>query len=45
VQTISDLTNVLRFEVEVGDTVTVEVLRDGDDKLSHLVTLDERPSS
>ncbi|SVA61009.1 uncharacterized protein METZ01_LOCUS113863 [marine metagenome] len=45
VQTISDLTNVLRFEVEVGDTVAVEVLRDGDDKLSHLITLDERPSS
>ena len=45
VQTISDLTNVLRFEVEVGDTVTVEVLRAGNDKLSHLVTLDERPSS
>ena len=45
VQTISDLTNVLRIEVEVGDTVAVEVLRDGDDKLSHLITLDERPSS
>jgi len=44
VQTIADLTNVLRFEVEVGDTVTVEVLRDGNDKVSHLIILDERPS-
>ena len=45
VQTIADLTNVLRFEVEVGDRVIVEVLRDGNDKLSNLITLDERPSS
>ena len=45
VQTIADLTNVLRFEVEVGDTVAVEVLRDGNDNLRHFIILDERPSS
>ncbi len=45
VQTIADLTNVLRLEVEVGDTVAVEVLRDGNDNLRHMITLDERPSS